>query len=156
MTTQGKIAVAAAIVLCVAGDVLRRTQRPTGQLTAIVVEDSTARTPAIGQVLASSEVAAAVAKYEILWRVLPIDATGPDLKAWQWAIDEARKGELPALILRRGGRVCVMRLPAAAAETAALLAMWAGESGAWRVFENDHQYKGQSDADERDESGPGL
>ena len=129
MTTLHKILAVLLILLFAGGVVLRHCEHagPGGPLTAVVVEDSAHRTPAIAAVLTAPEVLAAVNKYNIAWHVVDQAETGPDLAEVQFAIEGTKNKPLPALVLRTGaGKPKISPLPTSPASMAATLRAAAG------------------------------
>jgi hypothetical protein len=99
----------------------------SGPLTAVVVEDSAHRTPAIAAVLTAPEVIAAVTKSHVAWHVIDQAETGPDVAEVMFAIEAAQNKQLPVLVLRRGtGKPKTSPLPQTGAALAALLGAGSG------------------------------
>ena len=95
---------------------------PAGTLTAVVVEDTAHRTPAIGAVLTDPTVLAYVKDHKIVWKVIDQAEAGPDLANVQFALDAAKNCRLPALVFRTGaGKPHVVALPGTAAACLAVL-----------------------------------
>jgi hypothetical protein len=123
--------IAFVILLCLFGlGVYLRHFRPepsTGLITAVVVENSSARTPAIGAVLTDPDLLAYVAQKKIAWHVVDQAETGPDLAEVQIAITAATNCPLPALVICAGaGKPKVCALPASASACLAILKRYAG------------------------------
>lgn len=79
----------------------------------VIVEDSLARAPAIGSVVASPEVRDAAAKKAFTFRVADPASTSPDVAEVSWAIDASKGKTLPVICSRHGsGRATVKPLPA--------------------------------------------
>jgi len=98
-----------------------------GPVTAVVVEDSAHRTPAIAAVLTDPSVLAAVKKFHVAWHVIDQAETGPDLAEVQFAIEAARNKPLPVLVLRTGtGKPRISPLPSTGAALAAMLGAGSG------------------------------
>ena len=130
MTISRRIAIALLLVLFAAGLGLRHFGEgagPGGPLTAVVVEDSAHRTPAIAAILTAPEVLAAVNEKHVAWHVIDQAVTGPDLVEVQFAIEGTKNKPLPALVLRTGaGKPKISPLPTSAASMAATLRAAAG------------------------------
>jgi hypothetical protein len=131
MTTAKRIAIVVLCCLFAFGVYLRHGEgpviAPSGPLTAIVVEDSSHRTPAIGAVLTDPTLLAFVAQNNVSWRVIDQAEAGPDLVDVQFALDGAKNCPLPALVLRRGaGKPTVIALPGTAEACLAVLKRYAG------------------------------
>jgi len=85
----------------------------TGAAEAVVVEDTSHRTPEIGAVVVSPLVRDAAAKKAIAFHVADPASQGPDIAEVQWAIDAAKGKTLPVICYRHGtGRATVKPLPA--------------------------------------------
>lgn len=118
------LAIAILIVLFAAGLALRHWPFDApGQLTAVVVEDSAHRTPAIAAVLTAPEVLQVIGSKAIVWHVIDKSESGPDLAEVQFALDAAKNKSLPVLVTRREGQNSkVAALPSTPAALVKLLA----------------------------------
>jgi hypothetical protein len=123
MTNLRRFAILLLLLAFAAGVYLRHEQAaPSGQLTAVVVEDSAHRTPTIGAVIGAPEVLAVVKAKHIAWHVVDQAATGPDLAEVQFALDASKNKPLPALVMRHGtSKAKVISLPKTAVAAAAVL-----------------------------------
>ena len=84
-----------------------------GQLTAVVVEETAARTAQQTDVLLSSKLDEF--RNSGALKIVDGDVAGPDAPQVQWAIDAAQPAieakRLPVICLKRGSRITVKNLP---------------------------------------------
>jgi hypothetical protein len=119
-----RIAYAVVALALVAFEVYRHvpiSAAASGPLAAVLVEESSKRSPQLGTAATSPAVLKTIAEKHIDWAFVDQDVTGANVADIQWALDEAKKWSKPVLITRRGAKIEHTPPPGTAEALAALL-----------------------------------